>query len=1705
MPSKNRHFRRSGDMSKSCQVRDPIGIYLSIYLTRYDDYSTELGEVEGSLIQEQRDLGRVPNGILKTHTKDTTQSSLCPESEVSIIISNTSEYDSDSIPFTLPDNQTSTPLLRHKDSPVKNDENVIDTEQPEKTKDQIKEPESKVTDKASEENLGPPKTKAVKTENGENSVAKENKYVGVSKGPKKERNKSKKPENDFKNSASAKTSTKKVEGRKQSKDSNTTKKTTAQPKNNRKMGTNVSAMELQENKDNNRKISRERKYSTDIVQMEYLYRTSQDKAHQRKKSIESQAAPNRVITGVRYPAAQANGDAGKHSNRSSKEPSETLSNGVTRTHSVETSDKEQGDIIIDERGEAVSGTDEEGQGGSRISPEKRVRISSTDPVKDADDFYNRLSMRMDRSGYLREIPSVTLFEKTFKEYLDMGIAIPKDENNIVIPSPPTTKKAELLKSLDFTTIDLHASRVPKKMMDKSLAEMTRFLIKPAGSSRIERVRAIFVWLVTTDLDAVDLESDDSATDDDQDETQYNVEEFLQNIKDDEISHAELFQKMCKVAGIECKTIEGISREYIEQPSNVVTETTTTAWSTVVIQQSWRLVDVAKAAAIYKDSKENLGMALHSESSSESMFGSKKSPINDILDFYFLTDPEQFVFSNLPDEENYQLLPRPVSYAEFTYLPFIKPHYFILGFEEVEKYESITEAKQGKAQYLFRSPESEIRKLACGFYKVEGKSHKHISTKELRDYVYLESDMKTGYFTVRVNVPEAGTYVLEVNGRNGWDTSEKSSGIVSYVIKCARTFHSEPYTENDREEWGPGSDCYIIGLKPVTHPGGDVIIENGEGVVEFEMKTPLDILHTLTHRDISSSELSNFVIHRYEDKILYIHIRVPKEGDYALKIFARNEEEEGVFVNVCTYLVRAIKDVPKDFLPYPKIDDGLVGTNKFFKKLDMENVRPKMCILDCPETGKLKLKINLAPNVHYLPEFKLCRGDEETAMHEYTTWSLVGLMGTFRLNFPQQGIYLFSLYAILPDQGDQVNSVYNSVVFCNWPRERCFPYATSLASWTPYYRLLSPKEVYLVAGTVVKFVVDVPDAIRVSLIGNSAWQHLEKTEDGLWGNDISIEPGLEGNLMKMYASIEDGSKSMFSLLQYKVVSREEMTEMENIQKEYYQSAIQRVQNLKETGEWVDPQIEEEAPAEDELDDGISDIVFDEPVVREVSLEESKKRKDSTNSRSGKDKSKSRSSKKDKERRRKDKDKRNKDKDKQDKDKRGKDKEKEDTDKDKEDRRDKSERRKDKNKRTKNRSKSRSKYDNASSADISASATDAASSSETEIAKSPKSHRRRTKSASSSKSDSSSTNPSKKEETSESETSDVDNDKDYEGSDVSNNSWETRMVEFEELKKKQEDEKKHDQKQIKAMKTQLIMNRLRAATRRKDKLELIRAIDDWKATKNRKTKELIQAERMLDVINLRDDLNTHLKNRNLPKLQKTLEEIEFKCYVSEIPYEVSQARSRIQLADKTTIHYHNRSPTIDVQTLAEIRSYSRPPEVVHQIVVAMLLLIGCPEKNTKKWKKCQKRCVVSGKYGLHSRLHEVDPDEIDPSIAARAQEIIEDHTAAEAYSVSPGVGALFRWVNQIISAVQDGQKDDDSPVKPAHRKKQNMLFREATELSEDSPRETGEYVIREKTQSHFRTKGRGRNPNKSISFADDKKSRSRSRSTRARSKSPEKFKH
>lgn len=121
--------------------------------------------------------------------------------------------------------------------------------------------------------------------------------------------------------------------------------------------------------------------------------------------------------------------------------------------------------------------------------------------------------------------------------------------------------------------------------------------------------------------------------------------------------ANLFERMCTLAGIECVTISGYGRGYGFAPSRPEDPSKENhAWNAVRLCGQWRLVDVTWDAGCVDGSKY----------------------VKRYSNQFWLAAPEAFAPTHLPEDPQWQLLEQPLSAEQFVAMPFLRPDFFLYG-------------------------------------------------------------------------------------------------------------------------------------------------------------------------------------------------------------------------------------------------------------------------------------------------------------------------------------------------------------------------------------------------------------------------------------------------------------------------------------------------------------------------------------------------------------------------------------------------------------------------------------------------------------------------------------------------------------------------------------------------------------------------------------------------------------------------------------------------------------------------------------------------------------------------------------------------------------------------------------------------------------------------------------------------------------------
>ena len=73
-------------------------------------------------------------------------------------------------------------------------------------------------------------------------------------------------------------------------------------------------------------------------------------------------------------------------------------------------------------------------------------------------------------------------------------------------------------------------------------------------------------------------------------------------------------------------------------------------------------------------------------------------VYDYDDFYFLTDPEQLIYSHFPHQKELQLLHNPLTVEEFEMLPLVKSYFFKCAMYFISHHKGVAETKNGESRF-----------------------------------------------------------------------------------------------------------------------------------------------------------------------------------------------------------------------------------------------------------------------------------------------------------------------------------------------------------------------------------------------------------------------------------------------------------------------------------------------------------------------------------------------------------------------------------------------------------------------------------------------------------------------------------------------------------------------------------------------------------------------------------------------------------------------------------------------------------------------------------------------------------------------------------------------------------------------------------------------------------------------------------------------
>ena len=401
------------------------------------------------------------------------------------------------------------------------------------------------------------------------------------------------------------------------------------------------------------------------------------------------------------------------------------------------------------------------------------------------------------------------------------------------------------------------------------------------------------------------------------------------------------------------------------------------------------------------------------------------------DFYFLADPDEFIFQFRADDERLQLLQTPISLDQFERLPYVYSHFFNRGLEFQGSTQAVLYADDhGVAEVKLGGCKDKAFDYELWFADRERNSKSESNDAALERFVMHSLAEDRAVF--RLQLPKSGSYILRVSlEENDQETHNRLLRFVCVLkVVCQKVVGNvHPLPNCASGEWGPSKGERHFGLKAMTHITGVVSVDN-DLEMKFQLPRKLHFLCKLRMNGVEDSMLEKFVNFSVYDDILTVKVKPPQAGQYGLDIYARPEDaDDDMFAHACKYLLNVTRvntitiDLTNEQSRCSLKDNR--GSNDLFQLFDVDAVPHLYPTKTKIDKGILVVEIGLSEAVQL--SHSLMREPDEDCRKLVSIKSNAKKV-KFSLSFHQEGVYLFAVTARkTTDPGRDAANICNYII------------------------------------------------------------------------------------------------------------------------------------------------------------------------------------------------------------------------------------------------------------------------------------------------------------------------------------------------------------------------------------------------------------------------------------------------------------------------------------------------------------------------------------------------------------------------------------------------------------------------------------------------------------------------------------------------------
>lgn len=270
-------------------------------------------------------------------------------------------------------------------------------------------------------------------------------------------------------------------------------------------------------------------------------------------------------------------------------------------------------------------------------------------------------------------------------------------------------------------------------------------------------------------------------------------------------------------------------------------------------------------------------------------------ISQINDYYFLTDPEEFVYRCYPHDSKWQLLARPFTKQDFIEIAYCRPRYFQNHHRITTPNKCLYKSHNGVCDVGIKKLGKEDCIYTYKLYFNHKQSKTSISSEvQLERYVAVLNEGTSVRF--RVRFPSEGIYKLQI--------LDDDVRLCEFKLECDEDVSNvNPFPCNPESGFGPTTATEEAGLQPTSHRTGVISTKKTKNVnIRFNVTKNVLIETVLVHNNMEQTTLNKHVHHKVRGQELDINVDIPQEGEYALQINTKDKDTEGPYKNACNYLL-----------------------------------------------------------------------------------------------------------------------------------------------------------------------------------------------------------------------------------------------------------------------------------------------------------------------------------------------------------------------------------------------------------------------------------------------------------------------------------------------------------------------------------------------------------------------------------------------------------------------------------------------------------------------------------------------------------------------------------------------------------------------------------------------------------------------------------